>query len=102
LRHDAARPNSYSSPRGWRVSEQALSLLEVRQGVNWLGDDLPFWVKVAHKWGDLPEARHDAGVVFAPRGSYAIAVLTDGAPPDEAAAAIARVSREVYDFIGSS
>jgi len=85
-----------------RVSERALGLLEAKQSVNWLGDDLPFWVKVAHKWGDLPEARNDAGVVFAPRGSYAIAVLTDGAPPDEAAAAIARVSRTVYDFLGAS
>jgi beta-lactamase class A len=84
-----------------RVSEQALSLLEAKQSANWLGDDLPFWVKLAHKWGDLPEARHDAGVVFAPRGSYAIAVLTDGAPPEEAAAAIARVSRTVYDFVGA-
>jgi beta-lactamase class A len=84
-----------------RVSEQALSLLEVKQSVTWLGDDLPFWVKVAHKWGDLPDARHDAGIVFSPRGSYAIAVLTEDSPPDEAATAIAQASRDVYDYLGN-
>jgi beta-lactamase class A len=84
-----------------QVSEQALSLLELKQSVTWLGDELPFWVKVAHKWGDLPEARADAGIVFSPRGSYAIAVLTQDSPPDEAAAAIARASRVVYDYLGN-
>jgi beta-lactamase class A len=84
-----------------RVSEQALSLLEAKQSVTWLGDDLPFWVKVAHKWGDLPEARNDAGVVFTPRGSFVLAVLTEDASPEEAAGVIARVSRVTYDYLGS-
>src|SRR5207249_6957076 len=51
------------------VSEQTLSLLEAKQTVAWLGDGLPFWVKIAHKWGDLPDARNDVGIVFSPRGS---------------------------------
>ncbi len=84
-----------------RVAEQALRLLELKQSVSWLGDDLPFWVKVAHKWGDLPYARHDAGIVYTPRGSYAIAVLTENGPPDEAAAAIARASRAAYDYLAT-
>ena len=84
-----------------RVAEQALSLLELRQSVTWLGEELPFWVKVAHKWGDLPRARHDAGVVFTPRGSYAIAVLTEDGVPDESAQLIARASRAVYDYLTS-
>jgi beta-lactamase class A len=57
-------------------------------------------VKVAHKWGDLPDARNDVGIVFTPRGSYAIAVLTSNGLPDEAAAAIARASRTIYDYLG--
>ena len=84
-----------------RVSEQALDILELKQSNNWFGDALPFWVKVAHKWGDLPEARHDAGIVFSPRGSYAIAVLTKNSPPGEAASAISRLSRATYDFLGN-
>ena len=84
-----------------RVSEQALGILELKQSVNWLGDDLPFWVKVAHKWGDLPEARHDVGIVFTPRGSYAIAVLTENSPPGDAAGTIRRLSRATYDYLGN-
>jgi beta-lactamase class A len=83
-----------------RVSEQALSVLEARQSVSWLGNDLPFWVKVAHKWGDLPDARHDAGIVFTPRGNFVLAVLTEDASPDEAAGLIARASKVTYDYLG--
>jgi beta-lactamase class A len=83
-----------------RVSEQALGLLETRQSVSWLGADLPFWVQVAHKWGDLPEARHDAGIVFSPRGSFVLVVLTEEASPEEAAQVIARASRATYDYLG--
>ncbi len=84
-----------------RVSEAALAELERRQHVNWLGDSLPFWVKVAHKWGDLPGARNDVGIVYSPRASFALAVLTQEAPADEAALAIGRLSRTAYDYLGS-
>ena len=40
------------------------------------------------------------GVVFSPRGSYVLAVLTEGGQPEEAAAAIGRASRAAYDFVG--
>ena len=83
------------------VSEAALAMLELKQTFAWLGDGLPFWVKVAHKWGDLPEARNDAGVVFTPRGSYVVVVLTEGGQPDEAATLIARASRLGYDYVAS-
>jgi beta-lactamase class A len=83
-----------------RVSEEALSLLELKQSVTWLGDDLPFWVKVAHKWGDLPDERHDAGIVFTPRGSFVLAVLTENVSPGDAAATIARSARITYDYVG--
>ena len=83
-----------------RVSEQALGLLELKQSVTWLSDDLPFWVKVAHKWGDLPNDRHDAGIIYTPRGSFVLAVLTENSSPEEAAAAIARASRITYDYLG--
>jgi beta-lactamase class A len=86
-----------------RVSEATLAELELRQSVTWLGDGLPFWVKVAHKWGDLPQARNDVGVVFSPppRGSYVLAVLSEGGQPDEVSAAIGRASRVTYDYLGA-
>jgi beta-lactamase class A len=84
-----------------RVSEEALRLLELKQTFTWLADRLPFWVKVAHKWGDLPDARNDVGVVFSPRGSYVVAALAADSQPDAAAEAIAGASRATYDYLGS-
>ncbi len=81
------------------VSETAMRLLELRQATTWLADDLPWWVKVAHKWGDLPDARHDAGIVFTPRGRFVAVVLTQDALPDEAERAIARTARAGYDAL---
>ena len=78
------------------VSEQALQLLELKQTFEWLGDGLPFWVRVAHKWGDLPSVRNDAGVVFTPHGNYVVAILTEGVEPEPAASAIGRTSRLMY------
>jgi beta-lactamase class A len=84
-----------------RVSDQALGLLELKQATNWLGADLPFWVKIAHKWGDLPQARNDVGIVFTPRGSYVVAVVTQDSEPDAAASLISRTSRMAYDYLGA-
>jgi beta-lactamase class A len=84
------------------TSERALKLLELRQANTWLGESLPWWVKVAHKWGDLPNARSDAGIVYTPRGNYVTVVLTENASPEEAERAIAHVSQAVYDYLGTA
>ena len=78
------------------VAEGTLRLLELKQTVDWLSDGLPFWVRVAHKWGDLPSVRNDAGIVFSPHGNYIVAVLTEDVEPDSAASAISRTSRLMY------
>ena len=77
-------------------------LLEQPQAHTWLADSLPWWVKVAHKWGDLPTARHDAGIVYSPRGTFVTVVLTEDVAPDEAQRAIARTAQAAYDFLGSA
>jgi beta-lactamase class A len=83
------------------TSEQALRHLEGKQANAWLADGLPWWAKLAHKWGDLPQARHDAGIVYTPRGRYVVVVLTEGKRPDDAADTIARVSRAAFDRLGA-
>jgi beta-lactamase class A len=85
-----------------QVSEDMLRLLERPQARAWLAGDLPWWVKVAHKWGELPDVLNDAGVVFSPRGSYVSVVLTDNVPSDQAQRAIARTARAAYDYLGSA
>jgi beta-lactamase class A len=54
---------------------------------------------VAHKSGQLPSLRHDAGIVYGPRGPYLLVVLTDDlADQDDAEAFLARLSRDVYGY----
>jgi beta-lactamase class A len=84
------------------VSEAALRLLEQPQAHTWLADALPWWVKVAHKWGDLPSARHDAGIVFTPRGTFVSVVLTEDVPADEAQRVIARTALAGYEYLGAT
>lgn len=79
-------------------SESALRLLEKKQTSAWLAEGLPWWAKVAHKWGEVPGARHDAGVVFTPGGQYVIAVLTEGLDTRGSAGYIRDVSRAVFDY----
>jgi len=83
------------------TSEQALRLLERKQANAWLATGLPWWAKLAHKWGELPDARHDAGIVYTPRSRYVVVVLTHGMPPAAAADAIAGVSRAAFDQLGA-
>ena len=46
------------------ASDEALRLLGQKQASDLLSEALPFNVKVAHKWGEIPGARHEAGIVF--------------------------------------
>lgn len=60
--------------------------------------DLPLGTRTAHKTGGVPGVRCDVGIVYAPSGAYAVALMakrvTDMKAVDRA---LARVSRAVYD-----
>lgn len=79
-----------------QTSEEVLRLLEAKQEQAWLATGLPWWAKLAHKWGDVPNGRHDVGVVFTPRQRYVLAVLTEGENPSLAAERIGQVSQMVF------
>ena len=83
-------------------SEEALRLLERKQASEWLGEGLPWWVKIAHKWGDVPNARYDAGIVFTPRSQYVVVAMTEGLDPTTSAAYIRDVSRAVFNYFERS
>ena len=75
------------------------SLLALPQAQAWLALGLPKGTPIAHKSGQLPNLRHDAGVVYAPRGPYVLVGLTDNlADQDDAEAFLSRLSREVYVY----
>ena len=83
-------------PGGRATSEEAIRLLETKQAQNWLADGLPWWGKLAHKWGDLPNARHDAGIIFTPHNQIVIVVMTEGASATAAAEEIKNISRRWF------
>lgn len=59
---------------------------------------LPKGTKVAHKTGELGEYKHDAGIVFSPKGEYVIVVLSKSDNPAVAAEREAKLSQVVYDY----
>jgi len=78
-------------------SEDALRLLESKQASELLSDGLPWWAKVAHKWGEIPGARHEAGIVFTPRGQYVVIVMTENLDPNGSGGYIRDLSRAVFE-----
>jgi len=80
-------------------SKEALHLLSLKQQVAWLPALLPPNVTVAHKSGELPHLRHDAGIVYGPRSQFVVVALTsDLTDHDAAADYIARIARVAYDY----
>jgi beta-lactamase class A len=60
-------------------------ILERQQRNDMIGSGFPPDVRVAHKTGELNGIVHDVGVVYAPRGSYVLALLSDGVTDKELA-----------------
>jgi beta-lactamase class A len=59
---------------------------------------LPEETPVAHKTGELGGVKHDAGIVYSPKGDYIIVVMSKSDSPDAAAERIALLSKAVYDY----
>jgi hypothetical protein len=88
--------NSDPSP----ASARMLRMLERQQHTDRLPVPLPIGVRVAHKTGELPNLRHDAGIVYAPSGAYVFVAMVDDAPGEPAArAAIVDLSRAAYESL---
>ena len=79
------------------ASQRMLELLSGQQHNDHIPAPLPAGVRVAHKTGELPGLRHDAGIVFAPSGTYVLVAMVDDAPSEsDARGTIIDVSRAVY------
>jgi beta-lactamase class A len=80
------------------ASDEALRLLAQKQASDLLGEALPWNVKVAHKWGEIPGARHEAGIVYAPRFQYVVVIMTETMDPQQSPSYIRGLSKAIYDF----
>src|SRR5919199_3004138 len=85
------------------ASARMLEFLAGQQHADRLPVPLPLGVRVAHKTGELPNLRHDAGIVYAQSGPYVFVAMVDGAPGEAAARdAIVDLSRATYDALEPS
>ena len=89
----------------WDHSQLALEYLAASDFNEGLRALLPPGTTIAHKFGEAASIDgvltqiHDCGFVFHPKGPYMLCVLTRGKDQHRQAAAIARISKLVYDEV---
>lgn len=81
-----------------QYSKIMLDLLKQQQLNDRIPKYLPDEVDVAHKTGELDGNKHDAGIVYTPKGDYILVVMTNTNNPATAAEKIAEISKDVYNY----
>ncbi|HMP99924.1 MAG TPA: class A beta-lactamase-related serine hydrolase [Cyclobacteriaceae bacterium] len=86
------------------ASEAMIDILLDQKFKDMIPAQLPAEVKVAHKTGSITGVRHDSGIVFLPDGrKYVLVLLSKQMPqPKEGVAAMANVSKMIYDYMLSN
>ena len=84
---------------GVASTRSMLALMSQRQPAAWIRHALRDVVPVAHKSGQLPGVRNDAGIITAPGGPYVLAVLTQDLVDDASGERyIAEVARAIDQY----
>lgn len=81
------------------ASKEMMRLLLAQKSNDRIPANLPSYVWIAHKTGELDGVRNDAGIVYSPAGPIIIAIVDDGA--DNLGAVIqaeARLASDVYKY----
>lgn len=80
-------------------SEQILDMLAKSRLNNRIPAKLPEEIKIAHKTGELPGVRNDAGVVFLDGNPYVIVIMSKNLKgEDEGVENLAEISKIVYEY----
>lgn len=80
------------------ASEKMLETLKQQKINDRIPKYLPQYIQVAHKTGELDGYKHDAGIVYTPRGDYIFVAMTNSNNPTVAAERIAVLSQRVYAY----
>lgn len=80
------------------ASDEALRLMAQKQASDLLGEALPWNVKVAHKWGEIPGARHETGLISTPKFQYVVVIMTESMDPAFSPTFIKNASKAIYDY----
>lgn len=82
-------------------SEEMINILK-RQAINdRIPKYLPEEINVAHKTGELDDFKHDAGIVYTPKGDYILVMLSQTKDPQKAAEKMAEISKQIYIYFSS-
>lgn len=79
-------------------SDQMLDLLKEQTINDRIPAELPDGTVVAHKTGELDGYKHDAGIVYGPKGDYIIVMMSNTQDPQIAVQKMADLSKQVYDY----
>jgi beta-lactamase class A len=79
------------------ASDEALRLMSQKQASDLLAEGLPWNVKVAHKWGEIPGARHEAGLVSTQRYQYVVVIMTESMDPAYSPTFIKNASKAIFE-----
>ena len=80
------------------ASDEMLSILKKQQINDRIPKYLPNYIQAAHKTGELDGYKHDAGIVYTPRGDYIFVVMSNTSDPAVAAERTAVLSQRVYAY----
>jgi beta-lactamase class A len=83
--------------------EEMLKILLEQQYRSGIPAGLPKAARVAHKTGNISTVHHDAGIVFLEgRKPYVLVILTQFTPEQGRGAAVADVSRDIFNTLAGS
>lgn len=85
------------------ASEAMIDILLDQQFNEIIPARMPKDIKIAHKTGSITGVRHDSGIVFLPDGhAYVLVLLSkELEDPEAGIAAMADVSKMIYDYVGA-
>lgn len=85
------------------ASQELVGMLNLSRINDRIPAGLPPEAKIVHKTGELSHVRHDAGIIFPTKGNpYILVILSkDLSFEDDGVDAIAQLSKDVYDYLGT-
>lgn len=80
------------------ASSEMINILKRQELNDRIPKYLPKNTSIAHKTGELYTVKHDAGIVFSPKGDYIIVMMSDTKDMSHAAEIEANVSKAVWEY----
>jgi beta-lactamase class A len=88
--------STYLTPK---LSEKALEITTDTKMESLLSAGIPYEVQVAHKYGERPDGISDCGIIYHPKNTYFLCVMTKEMEISKSRELITNLSRIIYEFI---